>query len=1132
MAFITNQDKGAGFKVGKRIGELMDHSANLDMLVGFFYFSGVKVMSDAFARNPNLKLRVLVGMDADTAFSQLVEVVAQNGGDSNADVRDRFYTSLQKILGSEIVDTQAFHERLEIFIRLLDERRLDMRKTREPNHAKLYIFSMDDSTKNLRQKVFITGSSNFSEPGLSLRDEFNVEVSDYGTDEAQAYFDALWADAVPLTDTDVQRKRLMDILMHSSVAANVTPFEAYYLVMKTYLEHQKAQLRETQLDNILTRAGFSKYRYQVDAVAQAMAKLDAYRGVIIADVVGLGKSVIASSIAAMRGRRGLIIAPPGLLGDKTGESGGWYEYMRKFGLSALGWEAWSRGELDKVAELVKRDNAFDMIIVDEAHNFRNEDTDDYALLSDICYGREVLLLTATPFNNRPGDLLALLHLFSPGKNSPFVPGGDLDERFRLFSKQYENANELNKAIVTGDHEKLEKALKKCGITIQMTEGGWNMAKIRAAASKYAKGITKGIRQVMEKIVIRRNRLDLKADPEWAAEITTLSTVQPPKEQYFELTREQDAFYDRVITRYFAKGGEFHGAFYHPQAYLRDQEGVGDVQKNLYKMFRNRLVQRFESSFGAFRKSLEYARNSMLLAQTFAKRMGCYIYSRKIMEKVMTIDDYESAQAYMIEEIRKLQEEYENSGVKTTGAIVYSIKGHDFNGKQFLEDLASDIALFDRIIKEVADLKLEKKDPKVAKLVSVIDEILKGTHPDVPAETAKRKILVFSAFTDTIDHIARHVEKAFPGRVLVVNGKNFGKEMAVRVKRNFDASFDRQDDDVDILLTTDKLSEGFNLNRAGLVVNYDIPWNPTRVIQRVGRINRIGKKIFENLYIFNFFPTVVGSTIVQNRQIAETKMFAIHQILGEDAQIFSPDEEPKAATLFDKLSSDLDDQETVSFYTEVKQKFAKAQAFLKKHHPEDLVRMNHYPSMVKTAWEGNPHVTISFRRQGPGFFAIAHSSAEARVTEWTMDEAIKAIECKYDTPRVPFSPSFWPGKDEDGKKVPGTYDLVKAYKPESLEANITMSAAVRAAAAINELKPDMSRELQEFATDVVEDIRSFGTIPQATLVLLAQCAKGTKGSMAKMERILSSILQARGHHYLDAERKRANQTSIVVTVEKQ
>ncbi len=93
-----------------------------------------------------------------------------------------------------------------------------------------------------------------------------------------------------------------------------------------------------------------------------------------------------------------------------------------------------------------------------------------------------------------------------------------------------------------------------------------------------------------------------------------------------------------------------------------------------------------------------------------------------------------------------------------------------------------------------------------------------------------------------------------------------------IYKNFDASYEEQENRYDILLSSDKISEGFNLNRAGMVINYDIPWNPVRVIQRLGRINRISKKVFDELYIVNFFPTEIGAELVKSREIASNKMF--------------------------------------------------------------------------------------------------------------------------------------------------------------------------------------------------------------------------------------------------------------------
>ena len=500
MAFITNQNKDGATTLAKRLTELVSHADQLDMLVGFFYFSGVKVLAEALRDRPRLKMRVLVGMDAEYAVGQLVEVVQKGGADSAEAIQERFFESMKKILGSPVVDTQAFHERVGIFIDLLETKRLEVRKTRDPNHAKLYIFAMDEA-----------------------------------------------------------------------------------------------------------------------------------------------------------------------------------------------------------------------------------------------------------------------------------------------------------------------------------------------------------------------------------------------------------------------------------------------QENLYQMLRSKLVQRFESSFGAFKMSVKSVKRSLELSLKFVERMNTFLYSRKAMDRILAIDDYEDAVAAMLEAIRDLEEMYEKKGVKTKNAIFYDIAAKNFDGKRFIADIKEDVALMEKILEEVETLKLDAKDPKAATLVGFLTDVLGGTHADIPVETEspRRKIIVFSSFKDTIVHIAKWVEKAFPGRVLVVTGDNFGKEMARSVKENFDASFDVQTDDFDILLTTDKLSEGFNLNRAGLVVNYDIPWNPTRVIQRVGRINRIGKKVFDNLFIFNFFPTVKGSTIVANRAIAENKMFAIHQILGEDAKIFSIEEEPTPAGLYSKVSS-FGDEEAMNFYTDAKIKYQRARTFLGHH----------------------------------------------------------------------------------------------------------------------------------------------------------------------------------------------------------
>ena len=1140
MAFITNQNGAGTKKLGERLGELMGHADRLDMLVGFFFFSGVKVLYDALKARAGMTMRVLVGMEAELAMGDLIESMRKEGDNSANAIKDRFFESMRKIVGSSEVDSKAFHDRLDLFVEMLESRRLELRKTRDPNHAKLYIFTMNEETKAVREKIWITGSSNFSEPGLNLRDELNVEISDFGAGDAQKYFDDMWEKSVPLTATEEDRVKLVKLLRDASVAADVTPYEAYYLVLKQYLEFQKSSLNEERLDRLLKDAGFAKYRYQIDAVAQAIQKIEQYNGVVIADVVGLGKSVIASLIGSLRRRRGLIICPPGLMGDESGTAGGWYEYKRKFGLAD--WEIWSRGKLDEVVELLKVDNDFDMVVVDEAHNFRNEGTEDYGMLANICFGKEVVLLTATPFNNRPNDLLALLKLFIPAKSSPL---GDIEEQFRLYQKRYVELAKLQRALMkpVPDWNDIHAAMKRVG-GFEVLGAAWHDVRAaKAICAKKSKKLAGDVRQVMEKVVIRRNRLDLQNDPDYKDEVTNLSEVQPPCQQYFELSKEQNEFYDRVINEYFGSDDHFKGAMYHPEDYLADQ-GHDDAQRNIYLMLRNQLVQRFESSFGAFRKSVENVRKSMKVAKRFISRTGYYLYARKAMEKMLLIEDdadlYMAINDFAAEEERKAKESGSKSRrKKTADDFRYRMNDPKFKGKEFLADLDADIALMEQLLQEINDLGLEKNDPKARKLVKVVGEVLNDANPSIPIEanSPRRKVLVFSAYADTINHIAEYVEKKFPGRVVKITGGNFGPENARIVKRNFDASFDVPEDDFDILLATDKLSEGFNLNRAGLVINYDIPWNPTRVIQRVGRINRIGKKVFDNLYIFNFFPTVKGSSIVNNREIAQAKMFAIHRILGEDAQIFSLEEEPTASALYDKLSK-LDDDETISFYTSAKREFMREKKFLEKSHPEVLDRINGFPSMIKTAWESDktqPHATFMFKRHGATFSVVVHSCTDNDISEWSLAEAIEQVKCSYDTPREAFTAEFWqfPTYDKEKGGPRGVYESLKQYRPRGLSVSGGMPDFVTAVNVIGALRPRLANDLKLFGSMVAEDIQTYGTIPVRTIRQIAHCEriKDQEDAAERLADILEQLRELRGDDYLEPIRRRATSEAILVTIEK-
>jgi superfamily II DNA/RNA helicase len=262
-----------------------------------------------------------------------------------------------------------------------------------------------------------------------------------------------------------------------------------------------------------------------------------------------------------------------------------------------------------------------------------------------------------------------------------------------------------------------------------------------------------------------------------------------------------------------------------------------------------LVKRFESSFGSFEQSIKNFKEITEIALEFINKTGRYILDRSLLEKIYDLD---------LEEIEKHLKDY--SEKIRNGDYPKNHKIYELNKLKhkdhFLADIKADLNLFESVLKELSALDLVKNDPKANCLI----KNLKGVLNQQPTKgEPKRKVVIFSEYLDTVRYLGPILERQFSKRLLVIS-EDLSSSKILEINRNFDASYPEQEDKYDILLGTDKISEGFNLNRAGMVINYDIPWNPVRVIQRVGRINRISKKLFDELYIVNFFPTEQGGRI--------------------------------------------------------------------------------------------------------------------------------------------------------------------------------------------------------------------------------------------------------------------------------
>lgn len=1119
--FITNERQRS---LKSRIHALIEYSKELKFLVGFFYFSGWSELYEALKARDDLKIKILVGLDTDLHLGRVLEVADPKADTfTQQELVGRFFASLRTALQDEALDTQEFYEQVAFFLQLLEEGRLQIRKTFDPNHAKLYLFRLDEAVQSLVNTPgrFITGSSNLTRSGLLGQHEFNVEIGDYGWEDAEAYFDDLWATAIPISELDDRREQIIRIIRRQTQVAEVTPYEAYALVLKTYLDLMEQKALRPQVKRMMEERGYRIYRYQEDAVQQALTVLEEYGGVILADVVGLGKSVIASWLARERGGRGLVICPPALTGDPQTKTTGWYKYLSDFGLND--WEVCSLGTLDKVQEfLANYGDDIDTIVVDEAHRFRNEDTEAYERLSQICANRNVILLTATPFNNAPADIFALLKLFIPPGKSTLTLDEKLTARFARYNSEFRKLSYILRYYNAGG-EKQARAEK---YYYEIFELPPPIDVIRT--KRRVRQLADEIRAVIEPIVIRRNRLDLKRDPVYAQELAALSEVGDPIELFYELTPKQSAFYDRVIDEYFGENGRFRGAIYQPYAYEKrlklaklDEEGnfTFQQQRNLYEFMRRLLVKRFESSFGAFAKSIDNFIRIHKIVLAFIEKTGRYILDRSLIEKIWE-EDEETIEKALKQFAERLSEE---ENLNPYHDRVYVIEEFD-EPEKFLNDIRSDLELLQHIAKRVDALSLVTNDPKSERLIKEVRNILEAK---TASGEPRRKVVIFSEYQDTVEHIVSVLQAAFPGRVLATEG-SLGKRFFDVLLANFDASYpvEKQCDDFDILVTTDKLSEGVNLNRAGAVINYDIPWNPTRVIQRLGRINRIGRKVFQTLYIYNFFPTEQGTEVVKSQEIAAQKMFLIHNTLGEDAKIFAPEETPTPAELFKRINRNPEEEEGESLLTTVRKEFYA----IKEKYPDVVSGLADFPAKVKTAKLADQNQVLVFRRKGLQLFI--HNvpdtvSEKLEIQPLIFEEALPYIRCQPETPRELLSLRFWPA-----------YEKIKAFREQTPIPRSEQSLFVKAENNLRSALVNHAAELEEylpFIRTLLRDLKEFQTLPKYTLRRLTAIemnGKVSKKGVVRFRGDLEALRRSLGDDYLKRIEQRVKdfRSEIIIAVE--
>jgi superfamily II DNA or RNA helicase len=930
LTFITNE-KGQNLK--DRFNKLVKDTRFFDILVGYFYTSGFYAIYPQLEKTE--KIKILIGISTNQQTYDLLQKI-QSHKEIKEEIGDKIIFEM-----NESENNFKIEEGIYKFLEWLKSGKLEIKAYPEEKiHSKLYIMTFEEDDRDIGR--VITGSSNFTKSGLVDNLEFNVELknpSDYKY--AKEKFDELWEKGV-----DVSDKYVETITEDTWLKEDITPYELY---LKFLYEYFKEEINEEdELEHRYRPDNFKELKYQDHAVINAKKIVEEYGGVFLSDVVGLGKTFMGTMLCEELPGRTLVLAPPHLI-DENNE-GSWENAFKNFGFRAKDYKCESIGMLEKI---IKKESykKFDIVLVDESHRFRTEETETYAKLAQICRGKKVILVTATPYNNSPKDLLAQIKLFQRVKNST-IP---------------------NLPNIEGFFKKLEKNLK-----------GLDRKKDKKEYLEATKANSKLIREkVLKYLMVRRTRKEIQKyyGDDLKKQKMKFPNIAEPKPIYYEFNTQEDQIFFKTIE---IISKDFKYSRYTPLLYRKGELGPEEQrQKNMRKFMKMLLIKRLESSFFAFNQSVD----------------------RFISSYQKFISEYNSGSVYVSKKhIKKVFDYLENGDINAIDRLISEGKAEKYNNNEFEDNFIKDLQKDLSILLKIKDLwKNIDRDPKII----AFKEKLASQEP-----IKNGKSIIFTESKETAEYLMKNLQDIFPNQIIYFSGGG-SKEERETVMENFDANAKQIKNDYNILITTDVLAEGANLHQANVVINYDIPWNPTRIMQRVGRINRVDTK-HDKIYTYTFFPTKQSNEQIKLEELAIAKVHAFIELLGSDAKLLTEGEVPEGHSLFKRILSkeiiegeENENESELGYLQEIRK--------VRDNNPSLFEKIKRLPKKARTARKTNEKqssLLTYFRKGKLQKFFIVSSGNNSISSEIDFIEAAKKLTAKQNEKQSKLNKKFYEMLDKN------------------------------------------------------------------------------------------------------------------------
>ena len=914
--------------------------------VGWFFISGLKELKYELDKLESLELLISPTTNSHTAETMLL---AEKFDDYVKDEVTYSKTPLEKknILEKEATTLlertgrlKASKENAEFIVWLsqkLKEKKINIRiYTKETMHAKLYLIEKPGG------KVAFMGSSNISLSGFNLNTELNIRLTkEDQLKKLNGWFKDKWSKS-----EDCDFTTLAGGALEKSWPLNdeVSPFLVYLRVLHDLFSiDDEEDAMDLELGDDMPKL----WDFQKDAVIDAYRRLIKYDGIFLADVPGLGKTYMGAALLAhleAEGMKAIVICPPVLQSN-------WNEVLDLFNCNA---KVYSKGVLGKI---INDDRAMqrEVVLVDEAHHFRNPETDRYKDLELICEKKKVILVGATPQNLSIWDLYHQIKLFHPEETSEVLKieppilkeffEEAIKERVKLDAKGKVNTPDISENLIQ------QLLIRRTRKNIIDQYGADKLPPFPERIGPY--------------------RIDYDIDKVYEGGI------------YSELNQLIDelAFTRYDIGRYIDPKGELAGG--------EDEQRLKVAGANLRKIMNMILFKLLESSVYAFRESVD------LIARSHE------IFIRAYDESGLVLAGDAADKVY-----KELKKEVEILDIEVPDD---AYKAADFlaNIRKDIEKDLIKLRQIHNLIKNITPEQDDKLQTLIARIKGEYTRVNWSKEANEPM--FDKKVLIFTQYATTAEYLGRELGKHFKN-VEYVSGKTgqvmtkaalfspYSNERIIKL-RGIEVN---KETEINILISTELLSEGMNLQDGQVVINYELHWNPVRIIQRIGRIDRIGSKN-DKIWVYNFFPQLQAEEHINVERKVKKRIEEIINRYGDDVKSISQDEAPNEKKFFQTYFEDskaLEELEPDSTSAHHRLNWLKH----KENNPIDYQRAISLPNMVKCGQQNN-HKGIAIYCNADGFYKLFMASKSGDITDRNDWSILSSLECKSDTKTAEFDDAY-------------------------------------------------------------------------------------------------------------------------------